>query len=75
MSFEVLKEVEHIVELHSRKKVVEAQFTRNGLTVPQTRRLLRTSVRYSHKSPADQLKISDFIWNHSRCYEAMSLCL
>ena len=70
-----LKEVEQQVKKNAGRKTVEQHFTRHGLSVPQTRNLLKSPFSFSAVPPDAQLKIWDYIWNNSQCYEAMSLCI
>jgi len=70
-----LQEIERLVKKHARKKTVEENFTRFGLAVPQTRKLIKNQFSFSDDSPSARLKVWDYVWKNSQCYEAMSLSI
>ena len=70
-----LQEIEGIVFQHAQTRKQEENFTRVGLGVPLTRKLARSRFSFSDESPATKLKIWNYAWENTGCYEVMSLCI
>ena len=70
-----LLEVERLVKKYARKVQVEENFTRFRLGVPQTRKLIKNHFSFSDDALTRKLRVWDYVWKNSLCYEAMSLCI
>lgn len=53
----------------------QSQLTYIGLRVPDLRQTYRTGFSFSKKPPEDVVKIWNYVWLNSKCYEVMSLAL
>jgi len=71
-----LQEIDQrLLRLTKKKSISKDGMKRIGLTVPKTRAALKTPFSFSDLDENDQLKIWDYIWNNTKYFESMSLCL